>query len=153
MAFADIQPRPLAMQEGLRSYIVYDRLLDGCSAFPIEDDSCEPHLHEGEWVAVDTEDRDPMTGELFLIRWESSSRRAIMELSLRGGHAGAVWWGHSYRRRRSIKERQAWIRMGRTGGWSDGPYVADGERAACFQCKIIGKVVGIMSVGFRPERG
>jgi hypothetical protein len=53
MAFADIPPRPLAMQERLRSYLVYDRLPDSCIAFPIEDDSCEPHLHEGEWVAVD----------------------------------------------------------------------------------------------------
>lgn len=152
MAFAFIPPRALAMQEGLRSYIVYDQLPIGCAAFQIVEDSCEPHVQKKyEWVAVDTEDPEQMTGELFLIRGVSSGRRTVRELVLRDGQFEAVWWVHSCNRPRTLEVRPSRIRTGLIG--PDGPYAADGERAAYFQRKIIGTVTGIMGCHFCSEHG
>jgi hypothetical protein len=139
------------MQAGLRSYIIYDILPVACIAVEIEDDGCEPHVREGEFVVVDTEDRDPIHGELFLMQWESG-RRAVVELSLRDGYAGPVWWVHSHNHPETREQWTAWITDGRTGGYADGPYAADGEQADYFHRKLLGRVVGILEPDFRLGR-
>lgn len=149
MASRFIPPAPCAMQEGLRAYIVYGETPANCVAYEVIDDSCEPHIHRGEFVAIDESDTDPVAGELFLIRWESSGKQAVVELALRDGHHGPVWWVHSYNRPKTLEERYAWFDAGRTGGWSDGPYAAEGAGADYFRRKLQGKVIGIVQPDFR----
>lgn len=64
----------IAQQPGLRSFIIYDRLPEGSIAFQVTDGRSLPHIRPGEHVVVDTSDRDPVHGELFLIQWQSGPR-------------------------------------------------------------------------------
>lgn len=61
---------PLTPQQpGLRSFIVYNDLPDGCIAFEVPDNKTLPHVRAGEFVVIDPTDCDPAEGELFAITW------------------------------------------------------------------------------------
>jgi hypothetical protein len=139
------------MQEGLRAYIVHDIVPAGCIAFEIEDESCDPHVYEGEFVVVDTQDRAPEHGDLFLMQWESG-RRAVVELFLRESLIGAGWWVSACNRPRTTQEWQDRLITGQAALMSDGPYAAHGPRADYFLSKIVGRVVGILEPDFRIGR-
>ena len=61
----------------LRALEMMRSVPEGCIAFPICDDSTEPHLKPGEFAIVDTNDRDPVVGELYVIerKWRSETER------------------------------------------------------------------------------
>jgi hypothetical protein len=76
---------PTAQQPGLRSFIVYDELPDGCFAFEVEDQQTAPHVRRGEFVAVDQADLVPVSGELFVCAFSTpypdEKRLRVMEVS------------------------------------------------------------------------
>lgn len=97
---------PLTPQQpGLRSFIVYNDLPDGCIAFEVPDDKTLPHVRAGEFVVIDPSDCDPAEGELFAITWKSDWRRKwqIVQMDLRQDRVRtgetfeerSLWWvGH-----------------------------------------------------------
>lgn len=50
----------------LRAFPIVSRLEAGSALHRITDDAHEPHLKAGEWAVIDTADREPQFGELFL---------------------------------------------------------------------------------------
>lgn len=144
-----------AIQPGLRSFIVYDRLPDGCTAMEIRGDDCLPHIRSGEFAVIDTTDREPINGELFALRY-SRGEPVVAQLSLReirpteaGGGPIACWWAVSCNRPRSHAERMAWGRSGRSIPMADGPYGADADGLEYLASKLVGRVVGIYAPDFR----
>jgi hypothetical protein len=98
------------------------------------DDSSYPHLRRGEIAVVDTTDREPQHGEVFVVEW-SSGRRSIKQLLARemyhpDGHY--IGWFTS-----SLTERIFIPGIGERR-MVDGPRDTDGMRQA-----LIGRVVGI----------
>lgn len=141
---------PTPPQPGLRSFIVYDELPEGCIALEVADDSQSPHLNQGEFAVVDTNDREPMHGEMFAIRW-SGEKIGLIEARLRLGRYGTgpngemqddcLWWG---------TWRAAIMSLAGAPNvpcpWGDGPY-----REHHFREKLIGRVVGIYQPDFRLQ--
>eukprot|EP00456_Euglypha_rotunda_P005603 TRINITY_DN10947_c0_g1_i3.p3 TRINITY_DN10947_c0_g1~~TRINITY_DN10947_c0_g1_i3.p3 ORF type:complete len:157 (+),score=18.97 TRINITY_DN10947_c0_g1_i3:442-912(+) len=81
-----------AQQPGLRSFIVYDDLPNGCIAFENILRSVGQHVRRGEFVVVDPTDCDPMHGELFLIEWESTRTRQLVEMMRRDRDGSEHCW-------------------------------------------------------------
>ncbi|MHA0335838.1 hypothetical protein [Sphingomonas aquatilis] len=127
-------PAP-AQQPTLRSFIVCDRLPEGCVAYPVTDETNAPHLRPGDIAIIDPTDRDVCVGELFVAQW-GSGKTDIVE----AWTADAVHWkvGGSNRARShaSVLER---LRQGSQVGWVDGPYPSE-----VLKQKLRGKVVGIL---------
>lgn len=144
-----------ARQIGPAPYIVYDHLPQGCFAFEVANNECEPLVHRGEYAVIDPNDREPEIGSLFLRRFQSSDRLAIVEMvrspfmELAPTPRGSVLLV-SHRRPRSVEERTAWLEAGEMGGWADGPFKIDGPLAAYLGTTIIGKVIGLLTVEGGP---
>jgi len=138
-----------AQQPGLRSYIVFDHIPDGCIAVEVVDRSAAPHLNRGDFVLVDTADREPAHGEHSVIRW-SSGEMQVVDLRLKPGRYGAcidgkyefdaLWWAQWQGAMYRLDGRAAEVST-----WGDGPY-----RAEQLAEKLVGKVVGIYQPNFMP---
>jgi len=153
---------PNPPQPGLRSFIVYDELPANCIAYEAPNDDTEPHIGDGEFAVIDTEDRALINGELYLIEWKSGirdDRRQLVLLTARPGRYGKKnadgSWSHT-----EWEECSMWFlggykrRQFRTSGgecvgpplrWVDGPYDDDGVLD-----RMIGRVVGIYQPNFLP---
>lgn len=145
MAAAAIPCPAPALQPGLRSFIIYDHLPDGCEVFEVTDGRAHPHICAGEFAIFDPADTDPMHGEMFLMEWDSG-RRGLVELGRRilvtdSGDAAACWTAHWAMALAPIKTGTAV-----TERWGDGPYLASGIAP-----KLRGRVVGIYKPDFRPR--
>jgi hypothetical protein len=57
-----------------RALMMFDRLPAGCISFMCTDDYSAPHIRPGEFVVVDTSDRQPRHLELYVIQWENGRR-------------------------------------------------------------------------------
>ena len=120
-----------------RALQVMAQIPEGCTLFPVMDDNSDPHLRLGEIAVVDTTDREPQHGEVYVIQW-SSGRRCITQL-IGPGFAGFVssakkdhWWTGALTYRQSVPGHGE-VRM------IDGPRSKSGIRKA-----LIGRVVGIL---------
>ncbi len=69
-------PTPAPTQE-LRALPMFDDLPAGCILHPIVDELTTPHLKPGEFAVVDTTDRRPDLGELFVIQWIGGRRDVV----------------------------------------------------------------------------
>lgn len=59
---------PAVMDESEpRAFPIMDEVPPGHALFRVDDETHEPHLHDGEWVVVDTNDREIVWGELYLV--------------------------------------------------------------------------------------
>src|SRR5918912_1303741 len=109
-----------------RAVTMCDAAPTGCILHPVTNADSEPHLHVGEFAVIDTTDRDPIHGELFLIQYQSTDRRCIVETYLRGHECDGVsftaWWAMPLNRPRSWNDVQRWISERRTLAICDGPY-------------------------------
>jgi hypothetical protein len=111
------------------------QIAEGCMLFPVMDDRSDPHLRRGEIAVVDTTDRDPQHGEVYVIEW-SNGRRAITQL-IGPGFSGFSppekdhWWTGALTYRDSVRGMGE-LRM------IDGPRSKAGIRKA-----LIGRVTGI----------
>ena len=141
-----------ATQPGLRSFIVYDRLPEGCVAFEVPDDKNLPHLRAGDFVVVDPSDCEPGLGELFAITWKSSfdGRWQIVQTDhwpIPGGDPDQVRWGLGAAAAECLVSV-----CGATSGprlrWADGPYPEDYVREITH-----GKIIGILEPDFRLMLG
>ena len=86
-------------QGSFRALTLFEMLPPGHVALRVEDDASEPHLHRGEYAIVDTTDRDPVHGELFMVQFSKDGRHYIKQLKAdhqnitgRGAAASLVWW-------------------------------------------------------------
>ena len=118
----------------------------GCFGYVLDDDHSEPVLHEGEFAVIDTNDREPENGALFLIEWNSGEREIVetyTRLISKAGIERPAWWTGQYSRPRTREELDRAIRSGRATT-VDGPYAKTEFLAE----KLIGKVVGVLA----PDR-
>jgi hypothetical protein len=147
-----------ALQE-FRALTVFEALPPGCLGQLIPTDKFAPHLKRGEIAVIDTEDREPIQGEIYLVRIMSSRqpegfRRTFVQITSRTfnfvtSHVphvvtpGLGWMMHfqmiKHRPRRLTREEVlAGLRDGSIG-MCDGPLNTDYMRE-----KIIGRVVGVI---------
>jgi hypothetical protein len=147
----------IARQSGLRPFIVYNQLPDGCEAVEVLDGSAEPYIHLGEFVIIDPEEREPAEGELFVITWKSDiqQRRQIVRMDLRQGRYGKSDDPLTYEEGfmwfiGRVAAEQAMSLSGHPVGeptrWMDGPYDDGYCREICH-----GKIVGILEPDFRRQ--
>lgn len=140
-----------AQQPGLRSFIVYDRLPEGCVAFEVPDNKSLPHLRAGDFVVIDPNDCEPAMGELFAITWKSScdgqwqiAQTDHWPIPGRPDLDGERWGVGAVAAQDLMSV--CGTPMGRPLRWTDGPYRAQYVREICH-----GKVVGIYEPDFRPK--
>lgn len=136
---------PAAPQPGLRSFIVYDELPQGCFAFEVEDRQSEPHVRSGEFVVVDEADRMPVAGELFVCAfgtmYPNEKRLQVMEVSVCDFLSGHFMLSE-------VQPRWVGTLEGRPTQkvkFMDGPYPPEHLTGNLFR----GKVVGIYKPDFR----
>lgn len=140
-------------QPGLRSFIVHDSMPAGCAAYLVTDELNAPHLRPGDVAVIDTADREPTPGELFVIGWTGGST-TIVETRLQALRAGcgadgemidtACWMVGGSNRPRNGESLTEWVRAGQPIPWTDGPYATEGPRAGYLRSKLRGRVVGIL---------
>lgn len=118
------------------------RLAPTFKTFLVTDDGSEPHLKRGEYAVIDTTDRTPQHGELYLIQYKSGQRsrrlvcvtRDFINITGPGAPDSEVWWCGDLRGWRQVSGFRD-VKV--FGGMSDGPYLADNLEA-----KLVGRVVG-----------
>ena len=71
------KPPSLPAQPQLRALTPFKRLPVDHKTFKVTRDGAEPHLNVGEFAVVDTTDREPQHGELYLIQWSGGSREIV----------------------------------------------------------------------------
>lgn len=145
MATHTYNTSPEPMQPGLRSFIIYDHLPEGCTAFRLTDDHGEPHIRMGELAIIDPREREPAAGELALIQYkslrpsEAHHHRFIVEMRPKKGG-----WIVS-----PVQADRLLAVAGEDAGppqrmrWWDGTY-----SAADLSAKLLGRVIGILEPGF-----
>jgi hypothetical protein len=135
MAKAGSFPTPIPEIQELRALELMSRIPVGCALFPVMDDRSDPHLRRGEIAVVDTADRDPQHGEVYVIEWSSGSR-CITQL-IGPGFSGFSssekdhWWTGALTSRESVPGFGE-LRM------IDGP-----RSKAGLQKALVGRVIGI----------
>ncbi len=126
-----------------------DSLPAGCILHPITDGASWPHLKPGEFAVVDTADRTPCRGELFVIQY-SSGRRLVVEAFrhprvMDETDGRGCWCVGSLARARSVEEINQRFAAGDTRHMTyDGPY----SRAEYLAEKLVGRVVGTFAPAF-----
>jgi hypothetical protein len=134
----------------IRALTVFDSIPAGCILQAVTDDSCDPHLRVGEFAIVDTKDREPQHGELYVLghrnvydelRCSIHQVRTTIERDFRYRKWQAWWYGPLVLVRLPAKGHatmdaamQRPLRMVLT----EGPMLLTGIRQ-----KIVGRVVGI----------
>jgi hypothetical protein len=145
-----------AMSE-IRALTVFDSIPTGCTVLTVADDSCDPHLRVGEFALVDTMDREPQHGELYVIgnknvydelRCSIYQVRTTIERDIRYRKWQAWWYGPLVPAALPAKGHstmeaamQRPLRMVLT----EGPMTVKGIRE-----KIVGRVVGIYEAVHEP---
>jgi hypothetical protein len=129
---------------GLRALTIFDWLPVKQVTFLTSEDGAEPHLCKGEFAVVDTTDRDPQHGELYVIQYDGFERRRVLvqvqsdrlNITSPGAKPSLVWWCSDLRGWRRTDEEMLGCPI--YAGMSDGPY-----RTENLQPKLIGRVVGV----------
>jgi hypothetical protein len=155
--------QPAPAQSPLRALTLFETLPPGHKTFRVPDDGSSPHLEEQEFAVIDTTDREPQHGELFLIQWDTG-RRSRSILQFRAGMCQIsrteitgtepetkVWW---------LSDLAGFRPAGTHGGiplftgMTAGPYDAAENY---LQKQLIGRVVGYSTNSFghliAPEAG
>jgi hypothetical protein len=129
----------------------------GCIAFPVVDGWSAPHLKPGEFAVVDTNDREPANGELYVITWSPGTDHEKREITQITGRMMVVcdpqtheplppairWFAGDYVRPRGRDELQDWIAKGRVLRLSEGPFRTEHLRE-----KLVGRIIGIYAPDF-----
>jgi hypothetical protein len=131
-------------QPGLRALTLFDTLPQGHVTFLVTEDGAEPHLRRNEYAVIDTTDREPQHGELYLVQSQSGVRRRYIVHATRsyanitgpGAADSEVWWLGDLRGFRQTREKIGNIPI--MAGLSDGPF-----RAENLQSKLVGRIVGV----------
>jgi hypothetical protein len=135
MSRANAFPTPIPAPKEYRALEQMTHIPAGCALFPVMDDDSDPHLRWGEIAIVDTADREPQHGEVYVIQW-SSGRRCITQL-IGPGFSGFSppekdhWWTGALTHREYVPGHGE-LRM------IDGP-----RSKASVRKDLIGRVIGI----------
>jgi hypothetical protein len=142
----------------IRALTLFETLPPDHKTFRVPDDGSSPHLKEREFAVIDTTDREPQHGELFLKQESGHSRpRQIVQVKAgmcqitETGPESPVWW---------LSDLAGFRQIGDTAGiplfagLSYGPYDAAEQY---LQTQFIGRVVGYAVNSFgeaiAPEAG
>lgn len=136
---------------------VYRTLPQHCIAFEVTDRQSLPFIEPGEVVVVDTEDRTPRVGDIYVIEWNGGRRNVCQ-----ARHSARPWqtdgqkprWHVGSMRTTTPAEFDDWLaaaaeanRKGMLpqwgGGWAEGPFTLDH-----LESKLVGAVVGL----YEPSR-
>lgn len=132
-------------QPGLRSFIIYDELPDGCFALEVDDWQTAPHIRCGEFVVVDSNDVNPVAGELFVCAFSTfypdEKRLRVMEVSNCHYLPGRFLLSEVQPQRLFALDGTP----GETVKFMDGPYPPEYLSGQLFR----GKVIGIYQPDFR----
>lgn len=146
-------PSPVDLAGEYRALTVYDRVPDEWSKIhSVDDDRFAPHLKRGEWALVDPFDREPISGELYIVKINDTFApcgftRQLVQLRQRAPDErytpGGGWMLHfsiirHYGRRLTTDEIFQKLRTGEMA-MCDGPLNERGIRE-----KILGRVVGVI---------
>ncbi|MCZ7488512.1 S24/S26 family peptidase [Rhizobium rhizogenes] len=131
---------------------VYRTLPPHCVTLEVTDRHSLPFIEPGEVVVIDTEDRTPRVGDIYVIEW-AGGRRNVCQAR----HSATPWqkdgqeprWHVGSMRTTTPAEFEDWIaaaaeanRKGMLpqwgGGWAEGPFTHDHLKT-----KLVGAVVGI----------
>jgi len=111
-----------------RALKVFDKLPPGCWLLAVPNDDSHPHLRCAEFAVVDTNDREPARGELFVIRYNGGTPRerlAIVMLFARECQYSSSkftgWWSGSLCERQRLPD-------GTPSRYVDGPLLVDAMR-------------------------
>ena len=122
----------IARQEPYRALQVLDAVPAGHTAIYVGNDRFDPHLAEGEFAVVDTDDKSHERGELYAYQLSTpltaTGWRTIIVQICRGitDDADHVWFRFEWKRPGVMK-------------LIEGPLGADGWRKRC-----VGRVVGVL---------
>lgn len=153
-------------QPEYRALTMYNHLPEGCIAHLVTDNYSMPHIRPGEFVVVDTNDREVRHLETYVIEWNGGSRNVCEAVSREFN-----WSDKSIPKRgwsvRSISglrgkaaydavmaaastSRQGFVSEVTGLAWSDGPYRSDD---GYLESKLVGCVIGLYSPAFEePKR-
>ena len=116
-----------------RALTPFKVLASGLKTFPVNDDASAPHLQRGEFAVIDTADRDPQHGELYVIQYEGGRREIVQVQSKRKS-----WWIGDLRGFRKSGDARGGVPI--YVGLEDGPYTTKSLKT-----KLIGRIVGVAS--------
>ncbi len=141
-----------------RALMMFDELPPGCISFMSTDEYSVPHIRPGEFVVVDTIDRTPRDGEVYVIQWNGGRRNICQASRRQSRRVNAVsgeqdWYvgGLSNPRGRAAIDAavQECIAAAREyPGWSEGPFAADGY----LESILVGCVIGLYAPRFEEAR-
>jgi len=171
--------RVIDHQPELRALMMFDKVPEGCILFPCTDESAMPHIRPGEFAIVDTSDRTPCHGELYVIKFgeradqhhicmvrkKSDIQWCRKDLPQSGWTVGSVRNDEMRRLRKELEvemshglSRDQFIAMmlktqKTTGAWSEGPYASEGSSYEHLCQCLVGSVIGIYQPTFdEPTR-
>lgn len=133
---------------------VYRTLPPHCIAFEVTDRHSLPFIEPGEVVVVDTEDRTPRVGDIYLIEWIDGRRNVCQARHSSWQKDGEEpRWHVGSMRTTTRAEFEEWLtasndasRRGMTpqwcGGWTEGPFTLEH-----LESKLVGAVIGL----YRPQ--
>ncbi|MEJ5087125.1 hypothetical protein [Brucella pseudogrignonensis] len=165
-------------QPELRALMMLDSLPEGCVLFPCTDESSWPHIRPGEFAVIDTTQRLPVHGELYLIKFgerkdqhhicmvrkKSDIQWSCKELPSDGWTVGSARNDEMQRIRQELERlhsdgmsRQQFISQMMlaqkiTGAWAEGPYATEGQSYEHLCNCLIGTVIGIYQSDFETMR-
>lgn len=136
---------------------VYRTLPPHCIAFEVTDRHSLPFIEPGEVVVVDTEDRTPRVGDIYVIEWIGGRRNVCQ-----ARHSATPWqkdgqetrWHVGSMRTTTPAEFEEWLAASKEairkdmtpqwcGGWAEGPFDRD-----YLESKLVGAVIGL----YKPSR-
>lgn len=154
----------LTVPQEYRALMMFDQLPAGCIAVRCEDHFSAPHIRQGEFVVVDTNDRTPRHLETFVIEWHGGRRNICEVLSRefnwtdksipRRGWSVRSISGHRGKAVAAFLDEQladtagtgGMIELPHTFGWAEGPYRSDD---GYLESKLVGCVIGL----YEPKGG
>lgn len=150
--------RPHAIpQPEYRALMMFDDLPEGCIAHLVTDNCSVPHIRPGEFVVVDTNDRQVRHLETYVIQW-NSGRRSVCEAvacefnwtdptiprrgwsvrSIAGLRGKALL--DAFDRATSVRLPEGGIHTRPMLGWCEGPFRSDD---GYLESKLVGCVIGL----------
>lgn len=137
----------------IRALEIMSSIPAGCITHFVCDEDCEPHIHLGECAIIDTNDTEPQSGEVYLIRWASGAT-SIKQLFSRpftsADHGERIgFWTRClnfvpYNPSPSRKSETGIPVIGRRS-YADGPRLAETIRKA-----LLGRGVGVYAAPDAP---
>lgn len=136
-------------QPGLSAFIVFDEVPAGCIVQEVLGNRIAPFLRNGDFAIVDTSDREPTSGELYLrataggmVEFVEINQFDTSRITQPGGAPfteplWAAYWTNTVASGDGTARRVRWF---------DGPC-----RTQAMAAQLIGKVVGLYQPDFRQQ--